>query len=290
MTLRHFKIFMTVCDKMSMTAAAEDLFMSQSAVSQAIADLERHYSVRLFERLSRKLFLTKAGQKLQSYGRHIVNINTEVERDMKTLRHNGSIRIGASVTVGSYILPKIISSFGKSNPKADIEVFEDNTAVIENMILKDQIDIALVEGETTSSDVLSYEFMEDELVLICSTHHRFAGLNIIEPAELEAEKFIIREKGSGTRKTFEDKMLANNLKWKATWTCNNSDTIKMAVMENQGVAVISKRAVVNEIENGLLYQTSIKGIEFKRQFKIIYHRNKYLTQSIKDFIVLCTNS
>jgi LysR family transcriptional regulator, transcriptional activator of the cysJI operon len=287
LTLRHFKIFVAVCDTMNMTSAAEALFMSQSAVSQAIAELENHYDVRLFERLSRKLYLTQAGQKLLSYARHIIRMNAEVEDDMKTLHQNGSIRVGASVTIGAYVLPKLVSRFRQSNPKTDIEVFEDNTEKIEKLILHDQIDIGLVEGETSSPDVLNRTFMDDELVLVCSADHRFASCSPIDPKELEQEEFIIREKGSGTRKTFEDMMTANGLTWKVSWTCNNADTIKMAVAEGLGISVISIRAIVNETVAGSLCRVSINGIQFKRQFKIIYHRNKYLTESMKQFIELC---
>lgn len=185
------------------------------------------------------------------------------------------------------MLPKLVSHFKQASPLTDIEVVEDNTEKIESLILHDQIDIGLVEGETTSGDILNRAFMEDELVLICAINHRFASISAVEPKELEQEKFIIREKGSGTRKTFEDMMTANHLKWKAIWTCNNADTIKMAVSEGLGVSVISGRAVVNEVKSGLLCQKYVKGIEFKRQFKIIHHRNKYLTESMRQFIDLC---
>ena len=289
-TLRHFKLFVAVCDTMNMTSAAETLFMSQSAVSQAIADLEYHYEVRLFERLSKKLYLTQAGQKLLSYACHMIRMNDEVENDMKTLHQNGFIRIGASVTVGAYVLPKLVSHYEKMNPQTDIEVFEDNTEKIENLILRDQIDIGLVEGETTSPDVLNRAFMDDELVLICSSGHRFACLSAIEPHELEHERFIVREKGSGTRKTFEDSMTDNHVIWHATWTCNNADTIKMSVAEGLGISVISRRAVASEVASGLLCQAVIKGIQLKRQFKIIYHKNKYLTESMKQFINLCISN
>jgi len=285
LTLRHFKIFIAVCDTMNMTSAADTLFMSQSAVSQAIAELERHYDVKLFERLSRKLYLTQAGQKLSSYARHIIRMNAEVENNMKTLRANGSIRLGASVTVGAHVLPKLVAAFQKTSPQTDVEVFEDNTERIEDLILHDQIDIGLVEGDTTSPDILNRPFMDDELVLICGANHRFAKLPFVEPHELETEKFIIREKGSGTRRTFEDRMTADHLTWKVIWTCNNADTIKMAVAEGLGVSVISQLAVKNEAASGLLCQLKVKGIRFKRQFKIIYHKNKYLTEPMKQFII-----
>jgi DNA-binding transcriptional LysR family regulator len=287
LTLRHFKIFVTVCDTMNMTAAAEALFMSQSAVSQAIAELEKYYDVRLFERLSRKLYLTQAGGKLLSYARHMIRMNLDVEKEMKALHESGSIRIGASVTVGANVLPKLVSAFKRSNPETGIEVFEDNTEQIEKLILHDQIDIGLVEGETASPDIVNRPFMEDELVLICGAEHRFAAYSSIEPHELEKEEFIIREKGSGTRQTFEDVMTANRLSWKATWTCNNADTIKMAVAEGLGVSVISGRAVANEVASGVLCTTEIEGIRFERRFKIVYHKNKYLTEHMKKFMDLC---
>ncbi|HEX3039182.1 MAG TPA: LysR family transcriptional regulator [Caproiciproducens sp.] len=286
MTLRHYKIFVTVCDTMNMTAAAEMLFMSQSAVSQAISELETHYGVRLFERLSRKLYLTQAGQKLSGYARHMIRMNSEVENDMKTLRQNGTVRIGASVTVSAHVLPGLVADFRKSNPLTSVEVVEDNTAKIENLIIQDKIDLALVEGEITSPDVCCRPFMDDELVLICSASHRFAACPDVEPEELEQEDFIIREKGSGTRKTFEDRMTENNLSWRVTWTCNNADTIKNAVAAGLGVSVISRRAVVNEVKSGLLCEKQVKGIEFKRKFKVIYHKNKYITDSMKQFMDL----
>lgn len=287
MTLRHFKIFVTVCDNMNMTSAAETLFMSQSAVSQAIAEMESHYDVRLFERLSRKLYLTQPGQKLLSYARHIIRMNAEVETDMKALHENASIRIGASVTIGANVLPQMVSRFNRLCPQIQIEVYEDNTEKIENRILRDQIDLGLVEGETASPDVINKAFMDDELVLICGANHRFAALPIVEPQELEQESFIIRERGSGTRKTFEDVMQKHSLTWNVTWTCNNADTIKMAVREGLGISVISKRAVESEAESGTILIKPVQGLAFQRKFKIIYHKNKYLTAPMERFIASC---
>ena len=287
MTLRHFEIFITVCNTMNMTAAAEKLFISQSAISQAIGELEKHYGLKLFERLSKKLYLTQAGQKLESYARHMIRMNQEVEMDMKKTLHQGFIRIGVSVTLGTHVLPKLVSHFKEKYPNCLIYVWENNTKVIENMLLTDQIDIALVEGETMSSDILVFPFMDDELVLICARQHKFAALSSIMPEDLANEDWIVREIGSGTRQTFEEKMAAQHLKWKAVWTCNNADTIKIAVSENLGISVISRRAALAEIQNGILLQKKINGLTFRRQFKIIYHKNKYLTEPIRNFIDFC---
>jgi DNA-binding transcriptional LysR family regulator len=287
MTLRHFQIFLTVCDTMNMTAAAESLYISQSAVSQAIAELENHYEVRLFERLSKRLFLTQAGEKLLAYARQMNRMNKAIDTEMKSMREGGLIRIGASVTVGAYVLPELVSSFLKIHASTEIEVVEDNTTIIEKLLLTDKIDLGLVEGDITSPDLCVIPFAEDELVLICGKDHRFYGQTLTDPKEIEKEKFIVREQGSGTRKTFENIMAAQGLSWKPSWTCNNADTIKMAVGKGLGVSVISRRAVEKEVQSGALYIVPVKGLRFDRLFKIVYHKDKYLHKPMLEFIDLC---
>jgi DNA-binding transcriptional LysR family regulator len=287
LTLRHFQIFVAVCDAMNMTAAAKSLFLSQSAVSQAISEMERHYGVRLFERLSRRLYLTEAGENLLGYARHIIRLNRDAEGEMRSLCKNGVIRVGASVTIGSCVLPGLISDFQHENPECLVRVTEDNTMQVEQMILSDRLDLGLVEGETILPDILSRPFLEDTLVLICGAEHPFAGRAWVEPEELERENFILREVGSGTRKTFEDAMNESGLTWKETWTCNNADTIKAAVAAGLGVSVISRRAVRKEAEYGLLHIVGINGLTFRRRFRVVYHKNKYLTEPMKRFIGFC---
>lgn len=290
MTLRHFKLFVAVCDTMNMTAAAEMLFISQSAVSQAIAELEKYYDVRLFERLSRKLYLTQAGEKLLSYARHMIHMNETIEKDMKTLLENGSIRLGASITVATCVLPALITSFKQTNPQADMTVVEDNTEQIEKLLLADQTDIGLVEGEIAAPELLSKPFMHDELVLICNPEHRFSNMSAVPPNELQKEDFIVREQGSGTRKTFENAIAAYKLPWKASWICNNTDTIKAAVSAGLGISVISGLAVQKEIQAGELVARPVANIAFTRSFQIVYHKNKYLTTQMKSFIRLCPSA
>ena len=287
MTLRHFRIFVAVCDRMNMTSAAGELFMSQSAVSQAVAELESYYDVRLFERLSRKLYLTQAGERLLGYARHIIRINRDAESEMRSISQNGIVRIGASVTIGACILPKMAAAFKEETPGVTIEVIEDNTAKIEQLIMNDRLDLGLVEGEITLPDIIGKPFADDRLILICGENHPFSKRVLIEPRELEQENFILREAGSGTRKTFEEVMSENGLTWTTTWTCNNADTIKMAVAEGLGVSVISQLAVGREIKAGILHSVDINGLFFKRRFKLAYHKNKYLTEAMKSFIDFC---
>jgi len=284
MTLRHFRIFLAVCETMNMTLAAQSLLMTQSAVSQSVNELEKYYDVRLFERLARKLYLTEAGEKLLNYAQHMLRMNSDLEEDMKAIQHTGLIRLGASITVGASILPALISRFRETYPSTEIEVFVDNTDKVEKRLLSDKTDIGLVEGDTTSQYIVNTPFMNDELVLVCGAAHRFASWTVVPPHELQKENFIIREIGSGTRKTFENIMSAHQLTWKSTWTCNNADTIKAAVAAGIGVSVISRMAVAKEAKAGELHVKTIDGIRFDRQYKIVYHINKYLTKVMEDFI------
>lgn len=287
MTFRHFQIYIAVCDKLNMTAAANELYMSQPAVSQAIAEMEAHYQVRLFERLSKKLYLTRGGEKLLGYARHIVRMVRDAEGEMRSWSETGLLRIGVSVTIGAWVLPKLVSGFKQKAPGVVIEVVEDNTSNIERWMMHDKLDLGLVEGELTLPDLSSAPFAEDRLVIVCGKGHRFSGRERVRPEELEQEDFIVREAGSGTRNTFERAMAEHGLTWKATWTCNNADTIKMAVAEGLGVAVLSQRAVVREVESGLLQAIELEGMAFKRTFKLAYHKNKYLTDTMTQFIQFC---
>lgn len=288
MTLRHLQIFACVCDTMNMTAAAQSLFLSQSAVSQAIAELERHYDVRLFERLSRKLYLTQAGEKLLRYARHMLGLHAEMEKNMKTLREHSLLRVGASVTIDASVLPQLVASFLRQYPNTRVEVMENNTHRIEQLLLHDGIDLALVEGEISSPEIVALPFMQDELVLICGKSHRFSKRKQIDPQEMETENFIVREKGSGTRQTFETVMKEHELSWTPAWTCNNADTIKMAVAEGLGISIISRRSVVYEIASGRLFEIPVTGLCFMRVFKKIYHKGKYLTDAMNRFLEFCS--
>jgi len=250
LTLRYLEIFSVVCQTLNMTTAAQLLFISQSAVSQAISALEKYYQVVLFERLSHKLYLTSAGQKLWAYAQRLLALNAEINREMQVLGENGTLRLGASVTVGTNVLPALIGQFKQLQPRADIYVHEDNTAAIESRLLADQTDLGLVEGQIIAPDIRTTVFATDELTLICSPRHRFARMAKVPAAELENEDFLVREAGSGTRQTFEDALSAQQITWHTKWVCSNTDTIKAAVAANLGVAVISRIAVRQEVASG----------------------------------------
>ncbi|MGE5632209.1 MAG: LysR family transcriptional regulator [Caulobacteraceae bacterium] len=287
MTLRHLVVFVCVCDTGSMTAAAERLYMSQPSVSQAVSELERYYNIRLFERLGRKLYITEAGKRMLTYAHHIIHLYREAENEMKEVGNNGTIRVGASVTVGTCILSEIIKKFLGQHSGVKIIPTVDNTKVIEQMLLLDQADLGLVEGTVHSKDLVAEPFMEDELVLICSTDHEWAKRDWVEMHELAGQEFFVREEGSGTRELFESVMVSNNINWSISGVYNNSETIKNSVAAGLGISVISRMSVKNELRSEKLSLVKINGLRFGRHFSIVYHKNKFITPVMQYLIELC---
>ncbi|HHV19729.1 MAG TPA: LysR family transcriptional regulator [Thermoanaerobacterales bacterium] len=287
MTIRHLRVFIAVVDAGSMTAAAKKLFIAQPSVSQTISELESYYKIRLFERLSKKLYITEEGKRFLSYARHIVSSFDEMEHKMRQAAGNSVLKIGASITVGTCVLSKLYELFLARYPKVDIESVVDNTTVIEEMVLKSQLDFGLVEGPIHSKDIISKPFMDDELILICGSKHPFRAKGHVTIQEVAEADLILRERGSGTRELFENTMSAKGMNLNIKWVCNNSEAIKNAVISNMGVSVISKMAVDYELKNNKLFHIIIDNIKLTRKFNIIYHKNKYISKVIEDFWNLC---
>lgn len=168
MTLRHLNIFLCVCDENNMTKAAARLHMTQPSVSLAVQELEEHYQTLLFERLGRRLFITEAGRRLATYARHIVNLNQQTETAMRSFGLLCRLRLGASVTIGESVLVDLLQLLQRANPQQEIFSEIHNTAELETMLLRDDLDLALIEGTIQSEYLISSPFMQDELIFIAA--------------------------------------------------------------------------------------------------------------------------
>lgn len=283
MNIRHLKIFLAVVDGGSMTQAAKNLYITQPSVSQAIREIEDHYNIVLFERLSNKLYITETGKEFLAYARHIVALYDNMEKKMAQSRKTSTLHIGASLTIGTYLLSHISQKFLKENKNIIIRALIDNTTAIEDKVVNSELDFALVEGPIHSRDIVAKSFMEDELILICSPNHPLASRPSISLEDLSKEDLVLREIGSGTRELFENTMYSQGKSLNIKWVCNNPEAIKNAVMANIGVSIISKLAVEREIREGRLYTIPMENVNLKRKFNIIYHKNKYITGAMEKF-------
>ncbi|MBU5593078.1 LysR family transcriptional regulator [Clostridium sp. MSJ-4] len=289
MTIRHLRIFIEVADSGKMSIAASKFFISQPTVSQTIKELEEHYGVLLFERLSKKLYITEEGRQLLSYARQVVSQFDNLEEKMLETNHREKIRIGATITVGNCILADIINSFKESNPEVEVCAYVSNTKIIQEKLLKSELDIAIVEGKIKSPDLICLPAVDDYLVLACSKNHPFAKKKKIKLTELSNVSFAMREQGSGTRELFENYISDHGVDIKTVWEGNCPGAIKNAVMQNQYLAVISVRLVEEEIKNGEIYVIQNSECEWDRHFSMVYHKNKFISEAMKNLMGVVKN-
>ena len=283
MNFRHLKIFVTVCDMGNMTRAAKSLYLTQPSVSQAISELETYYGVRLFERLNHRLYLTAAGERLRPFALHILNLSEQAHKELADLSQGGSIRIGASLTIGAYLLPGLVAGFHLQIPQVEVYTRVDNTNVIEKLILDDQLDLGMVEGPISSPHISEEFFCDDTLVFIASTRHPLARLRKCTVKDLLEQAFIVREEGSGTQSIFEHAMLEIGVSWKKAGVYNNNEAIKQAVGENLGLAMVSKIAIAEEVKQGKIVVLDVEGVFLKRKFNLVYHKQKVFTHAMTLF-------
>lgn len=284
MTIRNLEIFTKVAELGSMSAAAKSLFITQPSVSLAISEIEREYDVNLFDRIGNHLCLTPTGQQLMIYTSHIMHQYKEMELFLKDESHNAGIRIGATVTVGHYVIAPIIEQLKKEMPGINCEVMVANTSIIEERLLRSKLDIGFVEGDIVSNALVVKPVVDDELCVVCSTKHRFYPRKSIRLQELDGESFVLREEGSGTRAKVEAILQANDVSYQPQWSCYSFAAIKEAILHNLGITIMSPHVVGRELQNGDLWSCTIENANFKRTFDLVYRQNKYFSPALARFI------
>ena len=260
MTIRSLEIFVKVAECGKMSEVARNMYITQSSVSQAISEIEKEYGVKLFDRISKKLYLTEAGKKLLGYGRHLLAVNEEMNDCMKHCAKNIRIRVGATVTVGTCVISPIMLELYKVNPLIEPEVFVEDTRLIAKKLLNSELDIAIVEGKIKHPDIVTKSIINDNLVLICSHKHEFYKRDSIKVSELSNQPLIMRELGSGTRAQLEKQLKELKIPMNIRWSCYNSEAILRAVVDNFGIAVISELLIEDYLKKHLLWACDIEGI------------------------------
>jgi LysR family transcriptional regulator, transcriptional activator of the cysJI operon len=273
---RHLEVFLEVSRSGTMSAAADILCVTQPAVSQSVAELEQQLGVRLFDRFRRRLSLTYAGEIFLDHVRRINSIFLEAGFRMEAIAElrEERLRIGASMTIGSFILPSRIRRFTEAYPGIRIGLVVDNTARIREGLLGNQLDIGVVEGPLEHPDLITRFLAVDPLCLVCSSNHPWSRTDMIDKSEIARENFIMREDGSGTRSIIESLFTRYGIDYSLGHTINNIEGIKKVVTAGLGVTVLPRIAVVDEIERGELSETYIEGIVLRREFRYAIHKDK----------------
>lgn len=293
MKLTRLKVFTSVADNKSFSKAAKELFISQPAVSLHISKLEEELGVQLLNRSEKQVELTHAGLVLYKYAQRIIALTAEAETELNTINGviQGRLTIGATLTIGEFVLPQIIGGFKQLHPKVDILLHVQNTEVIVDELLSGHYDLALIEGICENSKIRKRKYLDDEIVLIVSRDHPWSKKEGITLEEACSIDLILREPGSGTRQITELALKkagvdVNNLN--IFMELGSSEAIKAAVAANLGAAFISKWTLEKEIKLGLVSVIKIKDFSIPRSFDIIstVDRN-ILTYPAKEFIKYC---
>lgn len=282
MTIRHLRIFIEVAETGSMSTAARNCFISQPTVSQTIHELEKHYQVNLFERLSKRLYITPAGEQLLNYARKVLSQFDVLEANMEEFHTSDQLRIGATITVGACLLSSIINDIKTLHPQLNTYAYVANTSLIERKLLNSELDVALVEGIISSPDLISIPVVDDFLVLAMAKDHPLAAKKTVHLNDLSQYDFVMRERGSGTRKLFEDYLIQNNISYKIAWEATCLDAFKSAIMYNQCISAISIRLVEQEIKNGLIHVVKSSDSAWDRNFYMVYHKDKFISEPMRS--------
>ena len=277
---------MAVCEcGYNTTRAAESLHMTQPAVSLAIRKLESYYGIALFERMGRRLDITQTGLTFHAYASHIASLFDDMEKSLRNWDHFGVLRVGASITIGAQFLPSYIKTFSAQYPDAEIRVKVAPTPQLEQELINNRLDLALVEGLPHSPALVSKDYMEDCLIVICPPGRFHQGQTLTQE-QFQQQKFLLRERGSGTREEFDRQVEATGFSVTPVWEAMSTTALINAVINGLGVTVLPYRMVAGPLERGLVVSVNVEGLEFKRRFRILHHKNKFITPLAQHFIDL----
>lgn len=285
-TLRQLEVFLSVARHQSVSQAAHELAMSQSAVSGALSDLEGQFDLALFDRVGRRLQLSALGAALRPQAESLLAQAIELERAFAQQDVPGVLRIGATLTIGNYVVAPLIARFMRENPGAQVHLDVANTAEIARKVENFEIDLGLIEGELAHPDLDVRVFGGDALTVFCAPSHPFARLGNLSDEDLRSADWIVRESGSGTRQTFDRAMHGILSELRLRLELQHTEAIKSAVAEGLGVGCVSCIAVAEEVKRGRLIACPVPGRDLSRKFFSVMHRKKHRSVHIERWLSL----
>ncbi|MGB9803477.1 selenium metabolism-associated LysR family transcriptional regulator [Desulfofundulus sp.] len=287
----QLRVFVTVAEKRNFSRAAEVLNLTQPAISQHIHALEEHYRARLFDRSNKKVELTQAGAILYSYAKKILNLHQEAERAVTDLIElvTGKIAVGASMTIGEYVLPRLLGAFARKYPDVELTMTIGNTAMVCEQTLEGSIDIGLVEGPVEHAHLQVEPFLNDEMVLVVSPGHPLAGKPLATGEDLEPCTLILREEGSGTRVAAEHALHQMDVTPARIIVMGSTEAIKQGVEAGLGISFLSRWTIRKELALGTIKPVRLKDLNITREFKIIRNRTRFQSRACDEFARFITS-
>lgn len=289
LNFHQLHIFYTVAEKGSFSAAAQALHMTQPAVTMQVQSLEDYFGTKLFQRSTKRIELTEAGGTLMPFAQRSIDLIRDTDSHMSkfTSQLKGRLLLGASLTIGEYILPRLLGPFGQEFPHISISMKVINTAQIMDDILNHQLNFGLIEAPVNHPDMHMEAVMSDELRLIVGKSHPLAGMKQVELEDVLQFPFVLREQGSGTRLVMEEQLKKKQIDpadLKIIMELGSTGAVKSAVEAGLGISFVSGTSVRHEVALGLIHTIPIRDVRFKRQFYSIYLKSALLSISAVTFL------
>jgi len=278
----RLQVFNTVANRLNFTKAAEELHITQPAVTKHIHEIEHHFKIKLFERKGTKIKLTPAGITLLQYTNQLFVIYRNLEFEMNTLaqHHSGILRIGSSTTVAQYVLPPVLAAFHQKFKDLQLKLAINNTETIEHALNAQQIDLGIIEGQSKNIQFKYTEFIKDELVLVANTKSILAKKQLITAEELLKIPLLLREPGSGTLEVIAHALKPIGIRLedlKTEMELGSTESIKRYLLNADCMAFLSIHSILNELERKELTVIDIKGVSIARNFYFIQEHGQAAT-------------
>jgi DNA-binding transcriptional LysR family regulator len=277
-SLENFRlvVFRAVAEQCSFRKAAEELYLTQPAVSLQIKALEEDLGVQLFDRAGSHIALTEAGKTLLGFARQVNILLTEAEQSVASLsgEHAGHLALGASTTIAQYVLPRLLGEFRREHPRVQATLISGNTENIVSAVIQQQIALGLIEGPAHSRDVKTEPFLIDELAFIVPAAHEWAERAMVSCAEIATTPLLMRERGSGTRRIIEMALQRHGVgraSLNIVMELDSTEAIKSAVDAGLGAGFVSRWAIAKDLRVGASFRiVEIEGLRLRREFLIAY--------------------
>ena len=280
-------VFIAVAENLSFSKAAEELHISQPAVTRHIKELESKYNIGLFERKGNKIYLTRAGKTVYNSLKKVEQLYRDLSFEIGQLNNtvSGEFIIGASSTISQYVIPRVIASFHKRYPKIRIHLVNGNSSEMEQLLLENKLDVALVENESSLAGIRYKSFLDDELIVVTGAKSVYAKRKNISVEDFTKFPIVLREHGSGTLEIIKRTLEKQNIDFNGLNTVvhlGSTESIKNFLQDFDGIAVISEKAATTELYLNSLIKLNVAGISIPRKFRIAL-RQGYESKQVELF-------
>jgi DNA-binding transcriptional LysR family regulator len=286
---RRLQVFHAVAKHLSFTKAAETLFMTQPAVTFQIKQLEEHLSTRLFDRAQGRIVLTPAGQVAFEYAERILALSAELDTRLREMGGHaaGPLLLGASMTIGEYVLPQLIGEFKARFPAVVPTLFVGNSEAVQDRVAERTLDLGFIEGNSHLSSLLSEVCCEDELQVVCAPSHPLAAEPVVRPETLTQHAYVNREAGSGTRAVIDRYLQQAGVALESlnvVVELGSPEALKGLVATGLGFAILSRVIAAKELQLGQLVQIPLQP-RLLRNFSVVYPKERFHSKLVAAFLL-----